>query len=287
MKKVLTIVFSSALFLAAQNLDTSSTSLHSFENIIKFANHLFCEKDYLRASLEYLRVDEKKRDELTTLKLGLSYSSLGKYSLASEVLEKINKNSSYCEYAQLEMLKIHFIQNEFSLLKQHTYDDYAANPSIKNVSKKLYNVTLLKEKETLPSLEEFLAQFDEDEREDLKNFYYSKQNPDYKSPIKAALFSAIIPGSGKIYTDEIGDGIYAFLLTGLFAFLAYDNFKAEHDFRAWLFTGLSAGFYAGNIYGSYASAQIYNTRIKYEFNFNLDSFLKSKNYFIPQFKLCD
>ncbi len=287
MKKIVTIVFSSTLFLTAQNLDTSSISLHSSENIIRFANHLFCEKDYLRASLEYLRIDDKKRDELTTLKLGLSYSYLKEYSLASMVLEKINKNSSYHPYAQLEMLKIYLLQNEFTLLKQHAYNDYAVNPSIKNVSKKLYNVTLLKEKETLPSLEEFLAPFDEGEREDFKNFYYSKMNPDYKSPIKAALFSAIIPGSGKIYTDEIGDGIYAFLLTGLFAFLAYDNFQAEHDFRAWLFAGLSAGFYAGNVYGSYASAQIYNARIKYEFNFKLDSLLKSKNYFIPQFKLCD
>lgn len=287
MKKILTIVFSSSLFLTAQNLDTSLTLLHSSENIIRFADHLFCEKDYLRASLEYLRIDERKRDELTTLKLGLSYSSLGEYSLASMIFEKINRNSSCYDYAQLEMLKIHFLQNVFSMPKEYTYNDCALNPLIKNVSKKLYNISSLKDTETIPALDEFLAPFDEGERNDLKKFYYSKLNPDYKLPIKAALFSAVIPGLGKIYTDEIGDGIYAFLLTGLFAFLSYDNFKAEHYFRAWLFAGLSAGFYAGNVYGSYASAQIYNARIKYEFNFNLDSLLKSKNYFIPQYKLCD
>lgn len=284
MKKILTIVFSCSLLLAAQNLDTSSASLHSSENIIRFADHLFCEKDYLRASLEYLRIDERERDELTNLKLGLSYSSLGEYSLASMIFEKINKNSSFYNYAKLEMLKIHFLQNEFSMLKEYAYD---VNPLIKNVSKKLYNFAFLKDRESIPTLEEFLAPFDESERNDLKKIYYSKLKPDYKSPIKAALFSAVIPGSGKVYTEEIGDGIYAFLLSGLFAFLAYDNFRAQHDFRAWLFAGLSAGFYAGNVYGSYASAQIYNARIKYEFNFNLDSLLESKNYFIPQYKLCD
>lgn len=284
MKKIFTIVFSCSLLLAAQNPDTSSTLLHSSENIIRFADHLFCEKDYLRASLEYLRIDERKRDELTNLKLGLSYSSLGEYSLASMIFENINKNSSCYDYAKLEMLKIHFLQNEFSMLKEYAYD---VNPLIKNVSKKLYNFAFLKDRESIPTLEEFLAPFDESERNDLKKIYYSKLKPDYKSPIKAALFSAVIPGSGKVYTEEIGDGIYAFLLSGLFAFLAYDNFRAQHDFRAWLFAGLSAGFYAGNVYGSYASAQIYNARIKYEFNFNLDSLLESKNYFIPQYKLCD
>ena len=111
-------------------------------------------------------------------------------------------------------------------------------------------------------------------------------NPPNKNPLIASVLSAIIPGAGKIYTGDIGDGIFTFLTTGVFTFLAYDNFKAEHNFRGWLFSGLAVMFYGGNIYGSFASAQIHNARIKYEFNLQLDSFIKLKNYFIPQYDFC-
>ncbi len=54
----------------------------------------------------------------------------------------------------------------------------------------------------------------------------------------------------KYIRKEYGDGITAFLLTGLFSYLAYTNFENDHPTRAWIFTALGAGFYAGNIYGS-------------------------------------
>jgi TM2 domain-containing membrane protein YozV len=102
----------------------------------------------------------------------------------------------------------------------------------------------------------------------------------------ASLLSALIPGLGKVYSNEISDGIFSFLATGLLSYLAYDNFKADHRFRGWLFTGLASIFYVGNIYGSYAAAQIFNAQVKYDFNLRLDSFIKSNNYFIPEYDFC-
>lgn len=99
--------------------------------------------------------------------------------------------------------------------------------------------------------------------------------------------SAIIPGSGKMYVGEWSDGIAAFLVTGLFAFLAYDNFRADHTTRAWIFTGLGAFFYAGNVYGSIASAQIFNARVDFKFNDGLKLFLEEKNYFVPEYDFCN
>jgi TM2 domain-containing membrane protein YozV len=94
--------------------------------------------------------------------------------------------------------------------------------------------------------------------------------------------SALIPGSGKIYLGEIGDGITAFIATSLLAFLSYDNFSHNHNFRGWLFAGLGFFFYAGNVYGSVAAAQIYNAKVDYEYNLNLKEYLKSKNYFLEE-----
>ena len=85
-----------------------------------------------------------------------------------------------------------------------------------------------------------------------------------------------------MYVGEWGDGIMALITTGLFAFLAYDNFRADHNTRAWIFTGLGAFFYAGNIYGSVAAAQIYNAKIAFEFEDCLNLYLEHKNYFTPE-----
>jgi len=76
------------------------------------------------------------------------------------------------------------------------------------------------------------------------------------------------------------------VVTGLFAFLAYDNFQAEHTTRAWIFTGLGAFFYAGNIYGSIASAQIFNAKIDFDFSNGLKLFLDQQNYFLPEYDFC-
>jgi TM2 domain-containing membrane protein YozV len=185
-------------------------------------------------------------------------------------------------------MKIYFLEEEYSELRKYYY----ASNNLKllqseSSENKLYFVSYLKDNEKIPSLQDFTKPFNLDELEEVNFLYQMKANPPSKSPITASILSAIIPGSGKIYTGEISDGIVALITTGLFSFLAYDNFQADHNFRAWLFTGLAAMFYAGNIYGSYSSAQIYNVRIKFEFNLRLDSFLKSKNYFIPPYEFCE
>jgi hypothetical protein len=53
-----------------------------------------------------------------------------------------------------------------------------------------------------------------------------------------------------------------------------------------LFSGLAAGFYLGNIYGSVASAQIFNAKVDFNFLNDLTEFLLSKNYFINEIDFC-
>ncbi|MCU0406634.1 MAG: hypothetical protein MUE64_06635, partial [Ignavibacteriaceae bacterium] len=151
---------------------------------------------------------------------------------------------------------------------------------------RLTTISMLYDDEFNIPEEKFISPFDEDERNSVLAFYDYKVEPKYKSPALAGVLSAIIPGSGKMYVSEWGDGITALVVTSLFAFLAYDNFNADHNTRAWIFTGLGAFFYAGNIYGSVASAQIFNARIDFEFNDGLKFFLKQRNYFLPEYDFC-
>jgi len=278
MIKTLSFIFLLANIIFSQSID-SINPIHSRESIIKFADHLFCERDYLRAAEEYLRVDEALRNETINFKTALSCSRIGDYSSAGKLFSTIKESSSFYQSSRLELMKILFLEEKYSELRKYS--------EVNGLQKsKLYLISFFmgNEKITLPN--NFLESFDENEKTEVMDLYQLKVNSPDKNPIIASILSAIIPGAGKIYTGEISDGIFSFITTGLFAFLSYDNFKADHKFRAWLFGGLAAGFYAGNIYGSFASAQIYNAQVKYEFNLALDSFIKSKNYFIPQYDFC-
>ena len=76
----------------------------------------------------------------------------------------------------------------------------------------------------------------------------------------AALFSAVIPGSGKLYAGRIGEGIAAFLTVGSLGAITAEQ-GLRHGWKDWrtLIAGsLCAWFYIGNIYGSYLSVSIEN-----------------------------
>jgi tetratricopeptide (TPR) repeat protein len=84
-----------------------------------------------------------------------------------------------------------------------------------------------------------------------------------KSPFLAGTLSAVIPGLGKVYTKNYGDGFMAFLFTGLNLWQAYQGFKKEgvHSVRGWIFGAIGFSFYLGNVYGAVKSAEKYNKKI--------------------------
>ena len=85
-----------------------------------------------------------------------------------------------------------------------------------------------------------------------------------KSPVIAALMSAFIPGSGKIYGGKIGEGVAAFASVGVLAGATLEQyFKGGLKNPQLYLIGIPALiFYGGNIYGSYFSVEVAN----YEFN---------------------
>lgn len=284
------VILSSLLILSqiyGQVPDSIQNTFAQPSDILRFADYLFCERDYLRAADEYLRLEDVFRTDKINFKAAISYSTINKYPEALQMLSKIQPDSYYSDFAKLELMKILILRANYlelrNFFRSNKKFDFVSNNAAAN---KLYLISFLKDTEELPEQNAFLKSFDENEQTEAAELYKMKINPAQKKTFLASVLSAIIPGAGKFYCEEIGDGIFAFITTGLFTYLAYDNFKADHDFRGWLFTGLAAGFYAGNVYGSYASAQIYNAKVKFEFDVRFDSFLKSNNYFIPEYDFC-
>jgi len=94
-----------------------------------------------------------------------------------------------------------------------------------------------------------------------------------KSRLLASLTSTILPGSGKMYCKQYGNGIFSFIITGTTGLLAFDGFHENgvRSVRGWIFGSLFTVFYAGNIYGSGISSLAYNRQAESDILMRLPS----------------
>lgn len=96
-----------------------------------------------------------------------------------------------------------------------------------------------------PYLQEFLGCYDDKK----------------KSPTKAALFNALLPGSGYLYVGQTQTAITAFLVNGLFIASSVYFFTHGPIAAGIITTSFEAGWYFGGIYGAANEAKFYNERI--------------------------
>ncbi|OGU55888.1 MAG: hypothetical protein A2V66_18190 [Ignavibacteria bacterium RBG_13_36_8] len=271
----------SNLLLAQTN--SSQIDFFSPQNRLKFGDYLFREQDYLRAINEYQEYLKIANNDTARFKFAFALAEMGRETEALDNYKGLFFSSPLNEGARLEFYKINFQQGDFVRFRDLCTEKIYLPENSDLIIQKLNRFSYLLDDNLLPDSAAFVDVFDQGEKEQVLNFYMRKKFPPYKSPLTAAVLSAIIPGAGKIYTGNYGDGITAFLLTGILSFLAYDNFKADHDFRGWLFTGLAVMFYSGNVYGSVASTQIYNVGIKFHFENEVKIYLNEKKYFLNKY----
>ncbi len=278
------------LFLIAVTASPQSSTFdfQSPQNIKIFADYLFCEGDYIRAIEEYGSIRNIFLNDTINFKIMLCYTNLNLYNQVFD--SYLNNNfSEFINDAQMIYLKTQFMfdSSTFRNILSDNPLPFKLNFTIENYFQKLRSLYFIETRSNEIEKQDLLKPFDLAQKKELEPFIDLSLNPGYKNPALAGTLSAIIPGSGKMYVGEWGDGITALIITSLFAFLTYDNFKADHTTRAWIFAGLGAFFYAGNIYGSIASAQIFNARIDFDFSNGFNLFLQEQNYFLPEYDFCN
>lgn len=79
-----------------------------------------------------------------------------------------------------------------------------------------------------------------------------------KQPWVAGTLSALVPGLGKVYAGNLGEGVAAFLVTGSLMAVTAENWIKEGptNWKTIAAGLLSAVFYVGNIYGSVATVKV-------------------------------
>lgn len=101
-------------------------------------------------------------------------------------------------------------------------------------------------------------------QKDLYSIYSQRYGEKAKSPWLAAAASAVVPGLGKVYAGNLGEGIATFLITGVLGAITAEHWVKDGpgDWKTIVPGALCAVFYIGNIYGSYVSVSIQQNKIK-------------------------
>lgn len=104
-----------------------------------------------------------------------------------------------------------------------------------------------------------------------------KQIDSYRKKYKwvAGGLSAIVPGLGKLYAGNVGEGLAAFLTCGSLIGITAENYykKGITNWKTILFGTLSTIFYVGNIYGSAVGVKVncenFNQRMNVQILYNI------------------
>lgn len=277
--------FQRLLFIVLLLLFSASSSksidYYSPENILKFADNLYNERDYQRAAIEYERYIslEPLHSEEILYKIGLCYRNLGDTDNAIKYFNRIEKecpdtNLKSALYYQIAYS--HIISGNYDESIKYIDDNISKIKEPSEITKfQILKATCYLKQKRWHDTEKLLGSMkistDDSILQTLKRIAQEGIIIKRKNPIFAGILSSIIPGLGKVYCNQYGDGIFSFMLATITGALAYDAFR-ENNFRSikgWLFTVMSAIFYAGNIYGSYVSAKIYNNQVEMEILKNL------------------
>jgi hypothetical protein len=112
------------------------------------------------------------------------------------------------------------------------------------------------------------------------NDWQAKPEPDYKIPWLAGSMSAIIPGSGSMYTGRYTEGFYAFFMTALFAIATIEAIHQDEKSLSLVLGSFTIAFYGGNIYTAINSAYKVNDQMDTEYLYDLRQ--EHGIWFIPE-----
>lgn len=259
MQKVFLIVS----FILSFVLYSSSQNLYDLEHSLKFGEFLFKSGQHKLAAEEFERIIflSPVNDSLSYY-LSLSYRKSSMSNVALTRIEQLYPKVSlmskiiFEEYIKLLILnKLYSKADSFCLNNMMLEHDQnllmQLNTSLLSkkwlISKNIYEKIEDKDITTINEYKQII-----DEAIKLK----------YKKPVLSLALSAIIPGSGKIYSSDWKDGLISLITIGASSWQAYRGFNKNgiKSTYGWVFAGLSIGFYGGNLYGSYKSAKKYNDR---------------------------
>ncbi len=253
------------LIVCAATTSTAAPDYYSPASILRFADHLFQEQDYLRAAYEYERylfiqdADDPITQEIL-YRAGKSFQCAGDYLRSLDLFGALLESTvSTAERDRIitEIGLTYFRMEQYSdsLSFLQTYPSENGTPE--RVLLTSANLMMLGQWQ---QAEEVLKDCSTNLAEPLRELAREGSRMRRKSPLLAGILSSFVPGLGKIYAGEYGDGIQSLAFIGLFGTLSFLSFRSDgiDSVRGWIYTSVGVVLHAGNIYGSVVSAGRFN-----------------------------
>jgi TM2 domain-containing membrane protein YozV len=260
MSRILVLLFFCPLIASAQPPD-----YYSPESVLLFADHLYREHDYLRAAYEYeryrfLRSGDDPAGERVLLKAGKAFQCGGAYDRSLELFAEIMTAAGDNEIRRaaiyetgLTYFRMARYEESLLLLQDQPRGHLSADADLLIAADLMMLGRWNQAVDLLDSHESPAS-------EPLRAIAAEGTALRRKSPLAAAVFSTMVPGTGKIYAGAYGDGIQSLILIGLLGTLAGLSFRADGvtSVRGWIYGSIGGVLHVGNIYGSAVAAGRYN-----------------------------
>jgi tetratricopeptide (TPR) repeat protein len=237
---------------------------------------LYAEEDYLRSAGEYQRffaISNSSADS-TLYKIALCYERSALQERSIFFYENIIKRYPHSplvdrSYYQISV-NLHLLRNyeNSNSLIEKILPSISQSILIKDFLY-LRGINLIYQKKWKNAELYFSTELGKNPDTDFKNkllfakmFTHGRFEISEKKPFLAGVLSAIVPGAGKIYCGQIGDGLYSLVVNALTGYLAWAGFHEDgtNSLQGWTFGTIAGIFYVGNIYGSTIAAQIFNDK---------------------------
>lgn len=194
----------------------------------------YYQKNRIQAISFFKNVKDSNKDYFQSAKFysALQYAYLENYGVAKEVLDELQSPSPILsELRKLESAGL-------SLLSR----DMESFEGISSTFKSDY----------------FMLNEHQEELNILNKKLIEKKS---KSPFLAGLLSAIVPGAGKYYNGQFGQGTMSLVVSSLFGLQTFESYKKNGPKSPSfiIFGGIFSFFYISNIYGSVVSVTIEET----------------------------
>ncbi len=248
-----------------------SQDLLNYDNSKKYAEYLYQTHQYDLAAIEYERVIFlEPKDTLAKLKLIRSYRYIQDSETALARIAKYFPAGIYhmSEDFSSEYLKIIISENQYENAQMFLRN----SKSLSNVNKAEFQLGVLIMQHQWSEAKLFTdRQVDLSDKSEkfyaLSRISINGLNSRYKNPMLAATLSALVPGSGKLYTGRWKDAIFSFLFVSSTSWLSYKT-VAHNGFKidGIIYGSVALGFYAANVYGSSKSAKVFNQNINQSFS---------------------
>jgi putative component of membrane protein insertase Oxa1/YidC/SpoIIIJ protein YidD len=226
---------------------------------LAFADHLYATEDFARAATEYLRVRlassaVTRTTDYATLMAGESFLKSGEFERARLAFAQVNRgpNSGLALYGDA---RAWFAESGYDNARSAL--DRIEDRGLTTRRTALQGWSYLRQYR----FQDAAALFAQDQAlADLAVMDPGRISS--RSRTLGTIMSAIVPGSGQVYSGRTGDGIYSFMTvaaTGLvFYWFAANPEKDRTHVKTSLFGALTVLFHTGNVYGANIAARDYN-----------------------------